>query len=436
MILLGHLIIITQERSKMKKKLLFTGIAIVVIAVGAFLYIRYQAAQKQNASSFQTLVVEKGELIGTVGATGTVHANQSGWLVWQTSGTVSEVNFKLGDKVNTGDVMALLNKTSLSQNIILAEADLVSAQKSLDDLKTSKLAAANAELALVNAQKDYEDRLQDREYLNSTINYEYIKMTALGPRIRKGKRDASEKEINEADAKLAVATAKMEDAQKEWDRLKNGPDPRDIIAAEARVAAAQATINLQFISSPFAGTITDIPVKVGDVVSSGSQAFMVDDLSHLLVDVDVSEIDINRVKLGQDVTLSFDAILSKEYHGKVTSVARVGTSNQGVVNFTVTVELTDADELVLPQMTAAVNIVVVQLSDVTLIPNRAVRLVDGQRVIYILKNGVPTETKIELGANSDTTSELISGDVKVGDLIVLNPPTNLFAGGPPQGMGR
>jgi HlyD family secretion protein len=392
----------------MKKRLLYIGIVIVVIAVGAFFFIRYQNSKKQSASSFQTLVVEKGMLTGTVGATGTVHAYQSGWLVWQTSGTVSEVNFKLGDKVNAGDVLALLNKTSLSQNIILAEADLVTAQKALDDLKTSKLAAANAELALVNAQKDYEDRLQERETLNSPLNYQYLKMTALGPRIRKGTRSANEKEINEADAKLAVATAKMEDAQKEWDRLKNGPDPRDIVAAEARVAATQATINLEFISAPFAGTITDIPVKVGDVVSAGNQAFMVDDLSRFLVDVDVSEIDINRV----------------------------GTSNQGVVNFTVTVELTDADELVLPQMTAAVNIVVVQLSDVTLIPNRAVRLVDGQRVIYILKNGVPTETKIDLGANSDTTSELISGDVKVGDLIVLNPPTNLFAGGRPQSMGR
>ena len=78
----------------MKKKLLYIGIAIVVIAVGAFFFIRYQAAQKQNASTFQTLVVEKGELTGTVGATGTVHANQSGWLVWQTSGTVSEVNYQ------------------------------------------------------------------------------------------------------------------------------------------------------------------------------------------------------------------------------------------------------------------------------------------------------------------------------------------------------
>ena len=339
--------------------------------------------KNRSASIFQTFVVEKGVLTGTVGATGTVHANQSGWLVWQTSGIVSDVKFKFGDKVKAGDVMALLNKTSLSQNIILAEADLVSAQKALDDLKTSKLAATNAELTLVNAQKDYEDRLQERETLNSPVNYQYLKMTALGPRIRKGTRFANEKEINEANAKLAVATAKMEDAQKEWDRLKNGPDPRDIIAAEARVAAAQATINLRNIVSPFARHDYRYSVKVGDVVSAGTQAFRVDDLSHLLVDVDVSEVDINRVKLGQDVTLSFDAILSKEYHGKVTSVARVGTSNQGVVNFTVTVELTDADELVLSQMTAAVNIVVVQLSDVTLIPNRAVRLIDGASVSFI-----------------------------------------------------
>jgi HlyD family secretion protein len=411
---------------KMKKKIIYIAIAIVVIAVGVFFYIRFQAAKAQSTSAFQTLTVEKGVLTGTVGATGTVHANQSAWLLWQTSGTVSKVNYKFGDKVKAGDVLTSLNTTSLSQNIILAQADLVSAQKALDDLKQSKLAAANAELALVNAQSDYEDRLQERKTLDSPVNYEYIKMTALGPRIRKGKRTATEKELNEADAKLAVATATMEDAQKEWDRLKGGPDPRDIAAAEAKVAAAQATINLQQIIAPFNGTITDNPVKTGDVVSAGDQAFRLDDLSSLLVDVEVSEVDINRVKPGQDVTLSFDAILSKEYHGKVTKVAQVGTSTQGVVNFTVTVEISDADELVLPQMTAAVNIVVVQLSDVTLIPNRAVRLVDGQRVIYLLKNGVPTATNIEVGASSDNNSELVSGDVKPGDIIVLNPPTAMF----------
>ena len=117
----------------MKKRILYTVIVIVVpLSYWSRRFLFYSipgCSKTRMLPPFKLLVVEKGELTGTVGATGTVHANQSGWLVWQTSGTVSEVNFKLGDKVNTGDVMALLNKTSLSQNIILAEADLVSAQK-------------------------------------------------------------------------------------------------------------------------------------------------------------------------------------------------------------------------------------------------------------------------------------------------------------------
>jgi HlyD family secretion protein len=419
----------------MKKKYIYIGLAVVVIVAGIFIFLQYQKNLAQNSSAFQTVKVEKGELVGTVGATGTVHANQSAWLAWQTSGTVEEIRVKIGDKVKAGDILAALNKTSLAQNVILAEADLVSAQKALEDLTQSKLAAANAELAFVNAQDDFEDRQQERDSLNYQISYETFKMTAAGPKIIKTKRDATVKEINEADAKLAVATAKMEDAAREWERLKDGPDPRDIAAAEARIAAAQATVDLQFITAPFDGTVTDIPVKVGDVVTIGSQAFRLDDLSNLLVDVEVSEIDINRVKVGQEVSLSFDAILSRGYKGEVVEVARVGNTNQGVVNFTVSVQLSDADELVLPQMTAAINIVVIQLDDVVLIPNRAVRLVDGQRVVYLLKNGVPTETEITFGSSSDNMSELISGDVKPGDLIVLNPPTTMFMG-PPAGMGR
>jgi len=419
----------------MKKKYIYIGLAVVVIVAGIIIFLQYQKNQAQNSSAFQTVKVEKGELVGTVGATGTVHADQSAWLAWQTSGTVEEVRVKIGDKVKKGDILAALNKTSLAQNVILAEADLVSAQKALEDLTQSKLAAANAELAFVNAQEEFEDSQQERDALNYQISYETFKMTAAGPKIIKTKRDATVKEINEADAKLAVATAKMEDASREWERLKNGPDPRDIAAAEVRIAAAQATVNLQFITAPFDGTVTDIPVKVGDVVAISSQAFRLDDLSNLLVDVEVSEIDINRVKVGQEVTLSFDAILSRGYKGEVVEVARVGNTNQGVVNFTVSVQLSDADELVLPQMTAAINIVVIQLDDVVLIPNRAVRLVDGQRVVYLLKNGIPTETEITFGSSSDNMSELIDGDVKPGDLIVLNPPTAMFMG-PPAGMGR
>jgi HlyD family secretion protein len=132
------------------------------------------------------------------------------------------------------------------------------------------------------------------------------------------------------------------------------------------------------------------------------------------------------------VTLTFDAILGTEYEGRVTKVSQAGTVAGGVVNFTVTVELTNADELVKPGMTAAVNIVVREINDAVLVPNRAVRLVDGERVVFISgQNGMPEKVEIRLGASSDTMSEVIGGDLQEGDQIILNPTADLTGSGPP-----
>jgi HlyD family secretion protein len=188
------------------------------------------------------------------------------------------------------------------------------------------------------------------------------------------------------------------------------------------VDAAKATLNLAQVVSPFAGTVTEAYPLTGDQVSAGATAFRLDNLSSLLVDVKVSEVDINNISIGQPVTLTFDAILGKEYHGKVVEVTQAGTADEGVVNFTVTVELTDPDAMVKPGMTAAVNVVVQEMKNVLLIPNRAVRLVDSQRVVYVLVDGKPVQKNITLGSSSDTLSVVASGEVKEGDMVILNPP--------------
>jgi HlyD family secretion protein len=188
------------------------------------------------------------------------------------------------------------------------------------------------------------------------------------------------------------------------------------------------------LKAPFNATVTDVSVKPGDQVIPGATAFRLDDLSHLLVDVQVSEVDINRVKPGQQVTLTFDAIQDKEYQGIVGLVDRVGRTVQGVTEFTVTVELVNADENVRPGMTSAVNFVVEQIEDVLMVPNRAVRTRDGKRVVYILDNDVTTPVEITLGSSSDTMSQVLRGDLKEGDLIVLNPPTEFESNGRPAFM--
>ena len=220
--------------------------------------------------------------------------------------------------------------------------------------------------------------------------------------------------------------------------LERSPNPDDLAAAQARLQAAQATLSKAALTAPFDATVTEVDIKPGDQVSPGSIAFRLDKLDRLLVDVQISEVDINSVQVGQPVNLSFDAILDKQYNGVVSQVPTVGDIIQGVVEFNVLVELTDADQDVKPGMTAAVNIVVDQITNALLVPNSAVRVVDGQRVIYVLKDNQLQEVEVTLGASSDTHSQVIDGNLQVGDEIVLNPPQDFFGtngGGSPFGMG-
>jgi HlyD family secretion protein len=235
-------------------------------------------------------------------------------------------------------------------------------------------------------------------------------------------------------AALAVAEAQLVDAEREVERLKNGPTADDIDAAQARVAAAQSTLNQSRIIAPFDGVVTQAEPMVGDLVSLGAIAFRVEDLAHLYVDLEISEVDINSVAVGQPVDMVFDAVQGKTYNGRVIKVNQSGDATAGAVNFVVTVELTDDDKQVKPGMTAAVTITVKEIQNTLIVPNRAVRVVDGNRVVYILVDGQPVPTAIRLGAASDSHSEVVGGDLKEGDQIVLNPPV-VFEPGPPRPGG-
>jgi HlyD family secretion protein len=409
---------------------------IVAVVASAFIYVRVSRAD--TTSQFQTATIGRGNLTATIGATGTVRAKQTAVLLWQAAGTVDAVNVNVGEDVSANDELASLLKTSLPQSVIMAEADLVDAQKALDDLLTSDTSRAEAVVALRDAQEVYDRAANWRRELNGRIHIKKIVYKKFGNRtipILKEYRGYADKEtIATADEDLALAKAKLDDAQRTLDDLSNG-NSAEMLAAQARVDAAQATLNLARITAPFAGTVTESHSLPGDQVGAGATAFRLDNLSSLFVDVEVSEVDINSVTLDQTASLSFDAILDKDYHGKVVQVAKAGNDVNGVVSFTVTVELTDADEQVKPGMTAAVNITVKEMQDVLLVPNRAVRLVDGSRVVYLLVDNQPVKTEIGLGSSSDTMSVIAAGEIKEGDTVILNPPVEFGPGGGPGDGG-
>jgi HlyD family secretion protein len=395
-------------------------VLLIVILVG-------RGRGKSNSSTlYQTTPAQVGELTAQVGATGSVRAAQSAILNWQTTGTVEEVNVKVGDKVHKGDILARLTNASLPQNVLSAEVDFASAQQSLDDMQNSDTTRAQAAVTLQAAQDAYKKAYDYRMSLNGKIDianvtFDYVNGQQI-PKVKYTKGYADAETIAKADQSLALDKAQLDDAQRAYDRVKDGPNPLDVAAAKARVQAAQATLNMAYIIAPVDGTVTQAVPLPGDQVSVGLAAFRIDDLSGLLVDVQVSEVDINNIAVGQPVTLTFDAISGKTYNGQVVEVSQAGDLSSGAVNFTVTAKLTDGDAQVKPGMTAAVNIVTNQVNGQILVPNQAVRLVNGKRVVYILVNGIPKLVEVTLGVSSDTQSVVLKSDLKVGDLVILNPP--------------
>ncbi len=457
------------------KVLIIVGSILIVLAAGYFFVLpRIVSAQTSSSTqSYQTSAATLGSLTTTVSGTGNVRPKQSTTIKWQTSGTVGTVNVKQGDQVAANAVLSELNPSSLSLDMINAQIDLTTAKKNLASVLDNTQARADAQAALVaaelalktaqdsstsmefqrasqdqidiakasviiaeqnvtKAQKYYDDVSKHTTDPNYVVNYANALSQLANARIslQTANYQLSYLEnlpnltnIEQINAELDQAKATLLKAKQAWDLVKDGPDPDAVAAAEAKVAAAQAIVNQSQLTAPFAGTITDVYDEVGDLVSSGTSAYIIQDQSKMLIDVSVSEVDIAGVEVGQPATITFDAITDTTYTGSVDTVASTGSSSNGSVNYTVTVAIDNPDAKIKTGMSASVDITVKQLTGVLLVPISAVRTLNSARVVYVLRNNVATPVEVTLGETSDTNVQIATGDVKEGDLIILNAST-------------
>jgi HlyD family secretion protein len=370
------------------------------------------------------------------------------------------------DAQNTLDQLKQTTDTQAAQ----AQVDLANAQQAVVDAQKARtkldyphssdpLVIQNAETNWLLAKKDYQKALQqfskyekkaltnpERALALKNLLTARTKMDQLFATYNWYLMSATDIEVAQADAALAQAQANLAaaqtkydslkngpdssvvavdeaalaDAQRQWNLVKDGPNPDDLAAAKAAVAAAQATLDQIHVSAPFAGTITDVNVNLGDLVSSGTEAFRIDDLSKAFVEIQASEVDVNNIKVGQPVTLTFDAIPDQEYRGTVTEVSSIGSISQGVVNYPVTVEIQNPDNMIKLGMTAAVNIVTNEHDDVLVVPNQAIRVSGGQRSVTVLYEGQQIEVPVTVGLNNGTVSEVNSDQLREGDTVVIN----------------
>lgn len=212
-------------------------------------------------------------------------------------------------------------------------------------------------------------------------------------------------------------------------RLESDNVTNSVQSASDSVKDAQLSLENQYetledytIKSPIKGTVIEKKKKAGDTIDSNAELCTIYDLSYLKMTMNIDELDISKVKVGQEVTVTADAVQGQTFKGKVTKINMAGTTTNGVTTYPVEVQIEDTEGL-LPGMNVSTEIIVNQVEDVVAIPVGAV--VRGDKVLVKTGNTstddptVPAGyeyVNVETGVSNDQYVEIKSG-INEGDEI-------------------
>ena len=201
-------------------------------------------------------------------------------------------------------------------------------------------------------------------------------------------------------------------------------------SAEISMQNLQDAMNNYTITAPISGTIIEKDAKVGDAVKAGDTLCIVYDLSYLEMRINVDELQISSISVGQKVQITADAVPDKTYVGTVTRVSMKGTSNGGTTTYPVTIRIDDTDGL-RPGMNANAEIVVAEANNALVVPNAAV--VRGSYVLVTKDSpsAANADTAMEApegfvyvpvktGVSDDDYTQIVSG-IQEGDTIGYDP---------------
>lgn len=495
------------------------------------------AALAQDGTMSTVAVRAADSAVGVVSAAGNLALANPQQIVVQISGIVSELPVKVGDVVEEGDLLvvldsrdaeraveeALLNVSAAQydyddtvgggsdleitaaeanlrsaqenladvmagpsqQEIAAAQASLASAQASYADLQAGPTAAEltqlatamrKAEVAVAEAQTDY-DKIawqnnagmtsQAASLQSATLDYEnalaaYDEATAPATTSELQSALSSIQNAQETldnllkqptAASIADAQAQVATAESNLNLLQAGGDASAIASAQATLAQRQMTLNNAVadlanteIRAPMAGTILSLDLTKGQQVSSGTTAATMADVLDLELTVSVAEVDIQSVEVGQQAEITLDALPGQSFEGVVSQIAPSSDPSSGVVNYPVTIQLTD-DNLrnVRAGMTAVATLRNQEEASGWLVPSNAVREVNGESQITLVRNGTTQNVSVTTGAVQGEWVVVQSSAIQAGDEVVgsvtstVNENTNPFggmSGGPPGGGGN
>lgn len=471
----------TKKKISGRKKAILITLALLGIVIGSDAYLMVESQQTARQAMLQTIAEAKPSLSVMQGPMhesikdiyGTIRPKQSIDLFWQATGVVGEVMTAPGQTVKKGDVLAVLNPATINPDILAAGVTKEDKEVELERLFTSttKVSAAynaqvQAQKALADAEKTlsdlgvvrkdklelgvyYQDYLEAKSSYDEAVkNFNTLKVRPLDDVDRQiavemmsGARSQMEQTLakynwyngevdtlkkQQAEADVILKEAELKDAQRAYDKIKDGPTENQINSLKSEIDAAQATLNTSKLIAPVDGTVSVVDTRQYDIITQTDlnqtpqkAALHLDDLSSYYIDVNISEMKINSVSVGMPVQIRFDAIPLKYYSGKIYKISNTGQQTGGEVTFRLVVKMDDPDERVKTGMTAELSIQTTEIPDALYVSKTAIGTGPNEKK-YLIKEGPdqhPIIVPIETGVESGDSIQVISAELKAGDKV-------------------
>ncbi len=361
--------------------LLLLGLAVI----GSGIVVYRQSSGNHPEQRYKLQPAEKGELNQSVSANGTINPVTLVNVGTQVSGTVKKLYVDFNSKVDKGQILLELDDALLAAQLKQSQASVQSASASLDLATASEARTRNL------FAQEYVSRLE----LDTAVQVK----------------------------KAAEAQLQLSRAQMEKDR---------------------ANLAYSVIRSPVSGVVVARNIDVGQTVAASFQTptlFQIaQDLAKMQIDSSFAEADIGNIRVGQLVRFNVDAFPNRSFKGEVKQLRLNPTTQQNVVTYDVVISVDNPEQILLPGMTAYVNIVVAQRRDALFVPNAALRYKpadatsanqDDKRegvkrkrdafsgTVYVLRDGKPAPLAVTLGITDNRNTEVVSGELRSGDQLIV-----------------
>ncbi|GHG14901.1 MULTISPECIES: efflux RND transporter periplasmic adaptor subunit [Amycolatopsis] len=393
-----------MTRVRASKAWVINGALVVLLAGAGFgIYQAFSPEPSSAQAQSRSTPVRRATVTETVSAAGTLASSYTGAANFATAGKVTSIDVKVGDVVSAGQKLATVDSTQAAKQLQVAKANLAVAQDSLDTAETAEATPATGQNSQ-NAQT------------NAANN------------------------VTSAQAKLDQAELDVQTAQQALDNtVLYAPGAGTVTAINGAVgqqSSSGSSATSQSASSSGSGQggqgSSSNSSSAASSSSSSSGFITITNLTGLIVDTSVAEIDVSKVKAGQKATVTLNALPDKPIQATVSSVNLTPTTSGSVVSYGAQLALTSPPDGLRPGQSASVVITVAEADNALSVPAAAVQTVGSTNLVTVQENGQNVTRQVQVGLRGESTVQITSG-LTEGENVVL---TATAATGTNGGTGR